>query len=156
VVSTTFTVTADGLPWARRPAQVCIAEAATTFRCRTTTTTAAGRVAVKRTVTAPYRLKLVVRATRTSDAVTSETYSYGVQAVARMQKKDRTLTATLHGAAGQQVKLQRLDAGTWRTVVTYRAASRYTVRKPMTGAEYRIVVPDTALMTGAVSNSLVM
>jgi type VII secretion-associated serine protease mycosin len=156
VVTTTFAVTAGGLPWGRRPAKVCIAEAATSFKCRNTTTTAAGKVAVKRTATAPYRVKLVVSATKTSDAVTSETYSYAVQAVARMEKRGRTLAATLRGAAGQTVQLQRLNAGTWTTVVTYRAVSRYTVRKPVTGAEYRIVVPDTALVTGTVSDSLVM
>lgn len=155
VVTTTFTVTADGQPWARRRAQICTAEkAATTFRCRTVSTTATGKVAVRRVVTAPYRLKLVVTATKTSDAATSETYSYAVQAVATMEKRYRTLTATLRGTAGQTVELQRLDAGAWTTVSTYRATTRYTVRKPVAGAEYRIVVPDTALMAGTVSNSV--
>jgi hypothetical protein len=41
-------------------------------------------------------------------------------------------------------------------VATYRATARYTVRKPVAGAEYRIVVPDVAQMGGTVSNSVVM
>ncbi len=156
-VTTTFTVTADGLPWAKRPAQVCIAEkGATTFRCRTATTTSTGKVAVKQSATSPYRLRLVVSATKTSDAVTSETHSYGVHAVATMEKNRTTLTATLRGTAGQTVQLQRLHAGAWTTVTTYRATTRYTVKNPVTGAEYRILVPDTALVTGTVSNSVVM
>jgi hypothetical protein len=73
-----------------------------------------------------------------------------------MEKRNRSLYADLRGAAGQTVQVQRLVGGAWTTVATYRATARYTVRKPVAGAEYRIVVPDVAQMGGTVSNSVVM
>jgi serine protease len=156
VVQTAFTVTAGGAPWARKPVQVCRADKGTTvFRCSSTTTSATGTVLDKRTATAPYRLYIVVTATTTSHAVTSPTYSYTVRAVATMERRtSRQLIAVLAGAAGQTVQLQRLGGGIWTTVATYRATSRYTVQKPVAGYAYRIVVPDTALITGTTSNTL--
>ena len=156
-VTTTFTVTAGGQPLARQAAQVCVAEKlATTAKCRPATTSATGTVVFKRSATTPYRVQLVIPLSRTTETARSETYAYTVRAVATMEKKGRTLYANLRGAAGQAVQLQRLDNGAWTTVVTYRAVARYTVRKPVTGAEYRIVVPDVALVAGTVSNSVVM
>jgi type VII secretion-associated serine protease mycosin len=156
VVRTTFTVRAGGVPWARQPVQVCTAaKGAATFRCSHTTTSATGTVLAKHTATAPHRLYLVATATKTSNAVTSPTYSTTVQAVAAMERRSsRQLIATLTGVAGQTVRLQRLDGGTWTTVTTYRATSRYTVKKPVAGATYRIVVPDSPLVIGTVSNAV--
>ncbi len=156
-VTTTFTVTAGGLPFAGRAAQVCLAEKlSTTFKCRTATTSTTGTVAVRRSVTVPYRVKLVLPATKTSTTATSDTHTYTVRSVATMEKRNRSLYADLRGAAGQTVQVQRLVGGAWTTVATYRATARYTVRKPVAGAEYRIVVPDVAQMGGTVSNSVVM
>jgi hypothetical protein len=155
LVSTTFTVTANGLPFARRPVQVCVgAKNAKFLTCRAATTSATGTVLFRRSATASYRVMLNLPLTKTSEAAKSDTFTYTVQAIASMEKKNRTLYANVRGAAGQVVRLQRLDGGAWKTVATYRAVTRYTVKKPVAGAQYRILVPDTALMAGTVSAGL--
>jgi type VII secretion-associated serine protease mycosin len=153
--TTTFTVTAQGTPWAARPAQTCVSENSRPFRCTTIATSATGTVTLTRVTTGPYRVRLIVTATTTSKAVTSGTYAYSVRAVAALAKSgSRSLTAVVVGVAGQTVRLQQFDGRTWRTRATYRAAARFAVSGVRPGYGYRIVVSATASMAGATSNTV--
>jgi type VII secretion-associated serine protease mycosin len=153
-MTTTFTVTALGKPWAAQPVQVCVSENNGVFRCTTVNTSAAGTVTVIRTATSPYQLQLLVNGTATSNAVTSATYTYSVRAAATLAKDGaKSLTAVITGAAGQTVEVQRFDGHTWKVAATYRAAARATVTSD-SGYGYRIVVPATASIAGTTSNTV--
>jgi type VII secretion-associated serine protease mycosin len=150
---TTFTVTAGGQPWARRPVQICMADnGAAVFQCRAATTSATGTVLVTRSATVPFRVRLVATATATSAATTSEPVTYRVRAVATPVKTNgRTMTVALAGVDRQAVEVQTLNGRKWTTVRTYRAITRYVLTNVRAGGQYRVVVPATATFAGATS-----
>ncbi|ROP28863.1 S8 family serine peptidase [Couchioplanes caeruleus] len=152
VVTTTFTVTAEGRPWARQRASICVAAAIGGFRCAATTTSDGGTVRYTRAVTSRYSVRLVVSATASSHQVSSATFAYVPRAVVRLAKSGKgALTATIRGATRQTASLQRYDGRSWVTVVAYRATERRTVSRLRTGWRYRAVVGTTAAVAGAVS-----
>jgi type VII secretion-associated serine protease mycosin len=153
--TTTFTVTAQGKPWAAAPAQACISENAAAFRCTAVATSATGTVTVSRSVTGPYQVRLVVVATPTSNEVTSATYAYTARAEATLTKSgNQSLTAVISGATGQTTQVQQADGQTWRTLITYPAAAKAVVSGLRPGLAYRIVVAATASVAGATSNTV--
>jgi serine protease len=150
--STTFTVTSADRPWAQRPAQVCLAEGNGAFQCTATTTTDAGLVVVPRTATGPFRIKVIVTGTDTSETVTSAVANYTVRSqIVATRTADGTLTATVTGAAGQVVQVQRLDKNRWIVASTYNAEPTHTVTGLIAGARYRLVLPSTATIPGSTS-----
>ncbi|GGQ49714.1 S8 family serine peptidase [Couchioplanes azureus] len=152
VVTTTFTVTAGGQPWARRPASLCVAAVTGAFRCTATATSDTGTVRHTQAVTGRYSVRLVVSATASSPQVSSATFTYLPRTVVRLAKSGRgAVTATIRGVAGQTARLQRLDGRSWVTVVTYRATERRTVARLRTGSLYRVVVTTTPAVAGTVS-----
>jgi type VII secretion-associated serine protease mycosin len=153
--STTFTVTAQGRKWAGRPVSICTAVPGRTFQCTPTTTSGAGTVRYARATTGWYQVRLMVTATATSTAVTSRTYTYTPRAAVQLHKRGRySATASIGGAAGQSVQVQRLDGGAWVTLRTYRAVAKYTLSGLRARSAYRIVVPSTATVAGAQSGVL--
>jgi hypothetical protein len=158
VTLTSFTVTANGVPFVVRPAQLCISEKnGATFKCRSATTSATGVVTLKRTAASPFRVYLTVPVSKTSEAATSQTYAYTVQAVVSLARKSaKALTVTLAGSDSQIVEVQKFDGQGWTTTTTFRATSKYTINKAQAGGLYRVVVPNTALLVGATSNTVQM
>jgi serine protease len=150
--STTFTVTSADRPWAQRPAQVCLAEGNGAFQCTATTTTDAGLVVVPRTATGPFKIKVIVTGTDTSETVTSAVVGYTVRSqIVATRTADGTLTATVTGAAGQVVQVQRFDKNRWIVALTYNAEPTHTVTGLTAGARYRLVLPNTATIPGSTS-----
>ncbi|MEV6596166.1 S8 family peptidase [Actinoplanes sp. NPDC051346] len=150
--TTTFTVTAGKQPWAGRPASICVAGPTGGFRCTATTTSDTGTVRHSQAVTSRYSVRLVVAATATSHQVSSATFTYVPRTVVRLTKGGKgAVTATIRGAAGQTVRLQRLDGRSWVTVVSYRATERRAIARLRTGSQYRLVVTTTPSVVGAVS-----
>jgi type VII secretion-associated serine protease mycosin len=153
--TTTFTVNAEGKPWAARLAQACISENAAAFRCTAVATSATGTVTVSRSVTGPYQVRLVVVATPTSNEVTSATYAYTARAEATLTKSgSQSFTAVISGATGQPTQVQQADGQSWRTLITYPAAAKAVVSGLRPGFAYRIVVAATASVAGATSNTV--
>jgi hypothetical protein len=64
------------------------------------------------------------------------------------------LTATIAGAAGQAVQLQRLDGTRWLPVTTYRATTIHPLPGLIAGRTYRLVVPATAVLAGTTSDNV--
>jgi hypothetical protein len=151
-VSTTWTAYAGGRVAGNRPVRLCVAlGAAPAFTCSPAATGANGTVAARRTVTAPYRVKLVVPAGASTNAVSSATAGVSVRSLARLAvRSSTTLTATLTGVAGQTVRIERWTGTRWTTDRTYRAVAAYTVTVSR-GHRYRMVVPATPLIAGSAS-----
>ena len=157
-IRTTFTFTVDGQPFAKRPAQICTADKnAAVFKCKAATTSVAGTVTLTRKVTAPYRVYAMSTATKTAEQASSATYSYTVQAVAGLVRKSaKAITFTLAGIDKQIAEVQKYDGQSWATVSTFRATSKYMINKPQAGGLYRVVVPDSALIIGTVTDTVQM
>ncbi len=152
-VSVTFSVRVGDAPSTGRLVQLCTATGASrTYGCKAVTTSTAGSVVLRGTATGSYRVKLIIPATATSDAVTSPAYAVTVQALARLAVRNSTsLTATVTGAAGQQVQVQRQTGRTtsaWTVFRTYAAVLAATVAGVSHGCRYRLVVASTATVNG--------
>jgi hypothetical protein len=157
-VTTTFSVSAYGTAAAKRAVQLCTADKGAAAKCRTVITSSAGTVSLSRKVTYPYRVRLVVPATKTSFATgESETFSYTVASSVTLAASRTSLVATLAGAVKQGAELQQSANGVeWTTVRSYTAASRTTFTKVPAGLQYRVVVADVAEMAGSTSNTVQM
>ncbi|MEV6847876.1 S8 family peptidase [Actinoplanes sp. NPDC051411] len=151
----TFTVTASGKPWAEKPVKVCVTLAGAAATCTTAETTATGLVPVSFPATGKTTVQLTVAETGTSVAVTSAAATVTVRTQATLTRTGPgALTATVAGAAGQTVQLQRLDGGRWLPVTTYRAAATHAFSGLLAGRAYRLVVPATATLSGATSTNV--
>jgi serine protease len=116
------------------------------------TTNATGTFLFTRTAASSFQVMLAVNATDTSQAVTSAAVSYTVRsqlAVARIGAG--TLKVDLNGVAGQVVQIQRYDKNRWVLATAYRAEPSHTVSRLTLGQRYRVVVPDTTAIVGAIS-----
>jgi serine protease len=157
IVTTVFTVLAQGQPWAGRPVAVCVSVAGGTWSCPPGTTTAQGTVRHVRTATGTYRVRVRVAATSTSSAVASATYVFTTRASAHLARTGaRTLRAVVDGAVGQGVSVQRRQGAAWVTVTTYRAVSSRTLTGLRPGYRYRVVVAGTPSITGAHSGTVAL
>jgi tryptophanase len=152
--TTTFTVTADGAAWAKRPVNVCVAEGNASFKCTSTTTGDTGGVAVQRTATGAFKLQLQIPASDANVAATSPVVGVTVRASVVLVRTGNTMTVTINGAAGQAVQVQRLDGTRWLPALTYKAVAKVNVTGLTTGRSYRVVVPDTTTILGATSTTV--
>ena len=124
----TFTVAADDIPMAQQPVSVCVAVGSAPFDCTDATTDDTGTLAWPRRATAPFRIRLAVPATDSTDAVTSATANYKVQAVATAARAGaKALSVAIGGIDRQTVQVQRLDGTRWVTAKKFRAAAHTTV-----------------------------
>ena len=154
-VTTTFTVTGGGKPWAQRPVQVCVTPAGAAPTCTTGTTDASGKVLATALANGSYQVKLVALATDASEAVTSGTASVAVRAQLTLTRTaPGKLSAKLVGAAGQTVQVQRLNRNQWVGVTTYRAEVTHALTGLVAGQVYRVVVPSTTAVAGVTSASV--
>ena len=154
-VTTTFTVTGNGRPWAEKPVKVCVTPVGAAATCTTATTDAKGVVQVKFPATGKTTVQLTVTETDTSVAATSPVATILVRAQATMKRTaPGALTATIAGAAGQAVQLQRLDGTRWLPVTTYRATTIHPLPGLIAGRTYRLVVPATAVLAGTTSDNV--
>jgi hypothetical protein len=158
VVTTSFTVRGGGALWARKPVSVCVAELpSTAYRCTGTTTSPSGAVRHTRTATGSYAVKVLVTATSGSRAATSQVYPVQVRAVAKVRKSAaRTVRATVAGAAGQTVTVQRWTGTGWVPASTYRATATRSVTGLTPGAVYRLSVAAGPGIGGTVSGTVRM
>jgi hypothetical protein len=159
VVTATFYVRVGGALAKGRAVQLCTAGgASTTFTCKAVLTTSAGSVASRVTVTGPYRVELIVPETATTAAVRSAVYNTTVQALARLTVRNpTTLTATVTGAVGQSVQVQRQTGRTtspWTVFRTYAAVPMAAVTGIARGYRYRLVVASTPAISGYTSTSV--
>jgi serine protease len=153
--TTTFTVTANGKPWAQMPVRYCVTPSGTAATCTTTTTDANGRVQVVFTATGKATVQLTATETDTSVAINSSVATVMVRAQATLLRTGPgALTATLAGAAGQMVQLQRFDKTRWVLVTSYRAEPTHILSGLAAGQTYRLVVPATAALSGATSDNV--
>ncbi|GIE33030.1 hypothetical protein Ait01nite_060750 [Actinoplanes italicus] len=158
-VGTTFTITAGGQAWARKPVQVCVTEGGTAHSCTITTTTDLGTVQVNRTAKAYFRVVVTAAATTESEAVTSTAVGYRVWATATLAKNAfGQVQATLVGAIGRATQIQQSVNGEWRTVGAYTAPvspMKVTLTGLRPGQTYRVVVPENTTIMGVTSASIV-
>jgi serine protease len=155
----TYTVTASGKPWAQRPVRIGIAEAGSTaFAYTDAVTDGTGKVVVSRTANGKFQFRLVVKATDTSFEAASVISIFIVRSqVAVAVPAAGTLQVTLTGAAGQTVQVQRYDRNRWVLGTTYVASGPTKTLTGLTSAtRYRVVVPDTAAIIGAISESVLV
>jgi hypothetical protein len=145
----TFTVAADDIPMAGQPVSVCVAVGSASFTCTAATTDDTGTLAWPRRATAPFRIRLDVPATDSTESVTSATAKYKVQAVAIASRAGaKALSVAVGGIDGQMVQVQRLDGTRWVTAKKFRAAAHTTVTGLTARKRYRVVVPGTAVFAG--------
>jgi hypothetical protein len=153
--TTTFTVTGNGQPWAQKPVQVCLTPSGGRAGCTTTTTGTNGVVQVAFTAAGNASLQLVVAETATSFTVSSPIATVAVRSQATLTRTaPGTLKATVAGAAGQSVQVQRLDNGRWVLVTSYRAEATHALTGLTAGRTYRLVVPATAILSGTTSDNV--
>jgi hypothetical protein len=156
-VNPTFYVRVGGVLAKNRPVQLCKATGVT-FACTTVSTTSAGSVPVRLNVTGSYRIKLVVPATATTTAVTSDVYTVSAQSLARLSRVNATtLTASVTGATGQTVQIQRQTGpatAAWTTWKRYAATPAATITGVSHGYRYRLVVASTATVIGSTSGAV--
>jgi serine protease len=151
----TFTVTAGGKPWAQKPVKVCVTPAGGAATCTTAGTDVKGLVPVAFLATGKTTVQLTVTETDTSVAVTSAVATVLARTQATLTRTaPGALTATVAGAAGQAVQLQRLDGNRWLLVTTYRAEATHALSGLLAGRTYRLVVPATATLSGATSTNV--
>jgi serine protease len=158
-VSTTFTITAGGQAWARKPVQVCVAEGGAGSSCTGTTTSDSGTVRVDRVAKAYFRVVVTATATPASEAVTSSPVGYRVWATATLTRNSfGQVQATLVGANGRATEIQQLVNGAWRAVGAYTTSvspMKVTLTGLRPGQSYRVVVPDSATVMGVTSASII-
>jgi type VII secretion-associated serine protease mycosin len=153
--TTTFTVTGNGQPWAQKPVQVCLTPSGGRAACTTATTGTNGVVQVAFTATGNASLQLVVAETATSFTVSSPIATVAVRSQATLTRTaPGTLKATVAGATGQSVQVQRLDNGRWVLVTSYRAEATHALTGLTAGHTYRLVVPATAALSGTTSDNV--
>ncbi|MGX6607160.1 S8 family peptidase [Micromonosporaceae bacterium Da 78-11] len=151
----TYTVTLSNKAFANQPVQIGVAEGNGAFVFTAATTDATGRVTVRRAATAKFQVKMVIEETATSLAVTSPTTVFSVVSkVAVASQSTGNLTVTLTGAAGQTVQVQRYDRNRWVLASTYTAEPTWTLTGLTKGQSYRVVVLNTATVTGVVSGTV--
>jgi serine protease len=153
--TTTFTLTVAGKPWAQMPVRYCVTPSGAAATCTTATTDANGQVQVVFTATGKAAVQLTATETDTSVAVTSAVATVTVRTQATLLRTGPgALTATIAGAAGQTVQLQRFDNNRWLLVTSYRAEPTHILSGLVAGQTYRLVVPATATLTGATSDNV--
>ncbi|GIF13037.1 S8 family serine peptidase [Actinoplanes teichomyceticus] len=154
---TSFTVTAAGRPWARKAAQLCVAETGKAFQCADVVTSATGVVTASRVATGGYQLQLRIAATAANEAATA-TATYTVRStVSAARGGSRALAITLASPAGLNVELQRYVGGAWKKVYQFTTATtstRATINGLVAGQQYRLVLPATATVAGATSGTV--
>jgi hypothetical protein len=137
------------------PVRYCVTPSGTAATCTTTTTDANGRVQVVFTATGKATVQLTATETDTSVAINSSVATVMVRAQATLLRTGPgALTATLAGAAGQMVQLQRFDKTRWVLVTSYRAEPTHILSGLAAGQTYRLVVPATAALSGATSDNV--
>jgi type VII secretion-associated serine protease mycosin len=151
--TTTFKVTADDEPMSGAAADLCVSVNHGTFTCTGVSTDDRGIVTwARQRATAPYRIRLAVRATDGPTSAVSATANYQVQAAVAVTKASaRSLSVAIGGVGRQTVTVQRLDGTRWVTVKTFKAAARTTVTGLSAKKSYRVVVPTTATFAGVTS-----
>ena len=150
-VTTTFTVTAFGKPWAQQPVQVCLAPAGAGFACTADTTSDTGTVTVSQSALSTYGIKIVTTASDTAVAIASPTVTVLVLSkVTVSATAPGTLTVALAGAAGQTVQVQTWSGTRWKVAATYSAEPAYDVTGLAAG-RYRVVVPGLPGVVGSTS-----
>ena len=156
-LTTTFVVTAGGTLWAGRPVALCTANnsGGGTFACTATTTSASGTVKHTRTADRTFRVQLKIAATTTNKAAESRVLTYTVKAAAGLRKAGaKALTATVAGAVGPQVTVERQERGRWTPVSTYAAVATKTISNLKTGYPYRVSVAACPAATAATSTTV--
>ncbi|GAA2895175.1 hypothetical protein Acy02nite_39600 [Actinoplanes cyaneus] len=155
---TTFTVTAAGQPWAKKNAQLCVAETGKTFQCVDVVTSATGVVTLNRVATGGYQLQLRVAATDANEAATG-TAAYTVRSTVKATRTaSRVMTVSIASPAGLPVEVQQLVAGTWRKALQFTTSgttTTVTVNGLTSGQQFRVVVPATATVAGAISGTVI-
>jgi hypothetical protein len=152
-----FTVTAAGVAWANKPAQIGIlvpGGGAATWT--DTTTDSNGVITFTQPATGRFQVRMTVVATDTSLAVTSGVTTFTVRAAATVASPAKgTLKVVLAGAAGQRAQVQRYDRSRWTVATTFVAdRADITLTGLVSGARYRIVVPSTTAVTGMTSATI--
>jgi serine protease len=153
----TYTVTASGKPWAQRPVRIGVTEAGSTaFTYTNAVTDDTGKVVVSRTANGRFQIRMVVNATDASFEAASVISIFIVRSqVALAVPAAGTLQVTLTGAAGQTVQVQRYDRNRWVLGTTYVASGPTRTLTGLTSTtRYRVVVPDTAAIIGAISDTV--
>ncbi|WP_436527529.1 S8 family peptidase [Actinoplanes sp. HUAS TT8] len=155
---TSFTVTAAGQPWVRKNAQLCVAETGKPFQCVDVITSATGVVSANRVATGGYQLQLRIAETDANEAATG-TATYSVRSTAKATRTgSRVMTVSLASPAGLTVEVQQNLAGTWTKALQFTASgttTNVTINGLSTGQQYRVVVPATATVAGATSETVV-
>jgi serine protease len=157
--TTTFTVTAGGQVWARKPVQICVTEGSAAASCTDTTTGDQGTVQVNRAAKTSFQVVVKIAATTSTEAVSSAPVSYRVRAGVTLVKTGYgRVQASLVGAMGRPSEIQQQVNGAWRTVATYTApvaSMRIDLTGLRPGQTYRVVVPDSATILGITSAPIV-
>ena len=155
----TYTVTASDKAWAQRPVKIGVLETgSTTATYKDAVTDGTGKVVLSRPANGTFQVRLVVTATDTSFEAASVVSIFIVRSqVTLAAPAAGTLQVTLTAAAGQTVQVQRLDRDRWVLASTYVAsAPTKTLTGLTTKTRYRVVVPNTAAIAGATSESVLV
>ncbi|GAA3945695.1 S8 family serine peptidase [Actinoplanes auranticolor] len=151
-VTVTYAVTVGDKAAVHLPVRVGISVGNRAFAFRDGITDASGRVVVTRAATALFRMRLVIRETASLLPVTSPTSVITVGSRAVLTKRSTgALTASVSGAAGQLVRVQRYTRHRWVTVSTYTIRPTRIITGLTSGQRYRVVVFGTTTVTGAIS-----
>jgi serine protease len=153
--TTTFRVTVNTQAWAQKPVRVGVTPVGAATTWTDATTDANGVVQVAFQATGKTTVQLVVAETDTSVAVSSPVATVTVRAQATLLRTAAgELTATISGAAGQTVQVQRLDNNRWVLATTYPAEATHVLTGLVAGRAYRLIVPATSTVSGATSDSV--
>ncbi|SDT79104.1 S8 family peptidase [Actinoplanes derwentensis] len=149
--ATTFTIRVSGSAWAKKPVQLCISDV-----CTGTQTTSTGTVLVTRAATAGYKVQVRLAETDTTLAAMSPTAIWTVRATVTASLTSRgVMLVVLNGVNGQNVQIQQYSSTRgWETIGAYAAVQKMTVSGLRAGQKYRAVVPGTATILGATSNTI--